>query len=261
MNCRKYFILIILSFVVSSAFSQSERENYIDSKGKRQGAWKGYDPMGALKFVGQFKDDKPYGKFTYYYTNGKTKAVTQFAPNGKDATTELFHKNGVIMARGKYLNQQREGEWRFYSDYDSALISTEHYIDGKREGKIITYYPESGNIAEEINYKDDWEEGPFKRFFDSGQVKAEGQYVRGRQVGVVKHYYADGKVSIQGQYQKGLKSGIWSFYDEKGELWKKDKYKNGRLIDSKIYKEPKEEEMKKIDEKDVFKDIPKSNDK
>src|SRR5687768_5419253 len=44
--------------------------NTTDAQGRKQGAWKKLDEQGTVIYVGQFKDDKPYGLFTYFDTEG-----------------------------------------------------------------------------------------------------------------------------------------------------------------------------------------------
>lgn len=56
-------LLIILSIVLSvTTFAQEINKK--DAAGKKQGVWKkAYTNVKVYKYVGQFKDDYPFGKF------------------------------------------------------------------------------------------------------------------------------------------------------------------------------------------------------
>ncbi|MFA8451357.1 MAG: toxin-antitoxin system YwqK family antitoxin [Bacteroidales bacterium] len=253
MNKIKIITTLLLFILSFNVFAQMT-ENVVDEQGKRQGVWKSYTPEGKLKFTGQFKDDQPYGTFTYYYPTGEKKAVTSFEEKGM-ANTQVFHKNGQLMAKGAYKNKKRDGKWLFYSDYDGKLVSEENYSNGIRNGNMINYFPESGKIAEQVNFKNDWEDGPYKQFYENGNLQVKGTYKQGKLVGEVFYYFSSGNTKVKGQYKNGVKEGYWSFYNEKGVLTKNEKYKNGKIVDTKEFIKTEPEEIKplKINDEDLKK--------
>lgn len=259
MMYKRFFALFcflsICFFTTTETLAQS-RENEVDAQGRRQGAWKTYTPEGVLKFEGQFKDDKPFGTFTYYYADGKKRAVTTFEEGGK-AHTEVYSKEGKKIADGNYIDKKRDGLWQFYSDFDGALISEEHYKDGQKEGEMINYYPDNGKIAEKVNFVKDWEDGPYYQYFEDGKIAAQGTYKAGMLVGDYKFFFMNGKVQLEGKYLNGQKEGDWHYYDKEGDLIKTEKFKAGKIVDVKVFKEIPEEEMKVIDEKELSKEMKK----
>ncbi|HEY0177609.1 MAG TPA: hypothetical protein VGC08_14600, partial [Pedobacter sp.] len=129
---------------------------------------------GILLTSGTFKDDSlkvPHGQFVYYdwITPANNTANQSFEINGKER---------FIAVTGKYL-------------------------DGKRNGRWISYYPD-GKMKEIVTYYQDIIHGPYQ-FFDM-----------------------NGKIEIQGLYVAGKKSGTWMMKGGKQE----NEYVNDQLISS-----------------------------
>lgn len=218
---RHYFFIILF---LKGIFSFAQTKNgYIK---------KTDDKTGKLIYEGEFKNDIPVGKFKYYHLNDSVRALLFFRDNGKVATARLFHPNGKKMAEGKYINKEtKDSTWNYYSE-DGKIISSEKYVNGKKEGKSFVYFPE-GNISEEKNFKDGLEEGEFKQYLDATRIKAKGNYVKGNYHGRICFYYPNGVEIAAGYYVNGNKNGPWIYRNEKGELKDKELYKNGKLCTKK----------------------------
>src|SRR5688572_17555325 len=109
-------ILILLIAACSSLISIGQ-VNQVDANGKKQGVWKkAYENNAVYRYVGQFKDDKPYGKFVYYYESGDVEAVINFSDDGSVGYSKMYHESGYMMARGKYVNQQKDSTWVYFDD-------------------------------------------------------------------------------------------------------------------------------------------------
>ena len=78
---RNVFVITLMLFSLL-AFSQGD--NKTDVKGHKQGEWKKYHPNGMLRYVGNFKNDKPVGEFKYYYDTGNLQ-------------TKMSHKGSATM--------------------------------------------------------------------------------------------------------------------------------------------------------------------
>src|SRR5690606_34958299 len=106
--------LILISITCLTGISQI---NQVDSKGQKQGEWrKPYEGNTVFRYVGQFKNDKPIGKFVYYYQTGDVEAIITFLPDGKTAYSKMYHESGYLMAKGKYINQLKDSTWMYYDD-------------------------------------------------------------------------------------------------------------------------------------------------
>ena len=62
------FLLFFSPFILLCQIS-----NQLDDNGNRQGNWLKYHENGNVKYKGQFKDNKPYAIFYYYYDTGELK--------------------------------------------------------------------------------------------------------------------------------------------------------------------------------------------
>ena len=234
---QKIYSIILLLLVPGLLFPQellSTHQNEVDELGRKQGEWKVFDGNGNLKFTGKFQDDRPVGEFTYYYPDGKVRAVIHHLPREEVAYATLYHPNGVIMAEGKYIGQQKDSVWNYYSDVDGELVSVEIYEDRVRQGTWKTYYPD-GQVAEEVNYKDGLEQGPWVQYFTDGSIKAKGEYHEGKLEGLMQHFHVNGKVHISGEFRDGKKTGTWMYFNEEMDTTKKEVYKDGHRISEEVY--------------------------
>src|ERR1700752_627998 len=138
--------ILLISGILFSSFAFAQTQT--DANGKKQGYWKKIDPKtNKLIYEGMFKDDKPQGIFKYYYPHDTLKAIINFKQDGKIAYSTMFHPNGKKMAYGKFINENKDSVWTYY-DEKAVLISRETYVDGKKNGKEITYLPD-GVVSEE----------------------------------------------------------------------------------------------------------------
>lgn len=212
----KTLLLVVTSFFTAYSFCQI---NQVDANGKKQGTWKkAYENNAVYRYVGQFKDDKPYGKFVYYYESGNVEAVIEFSDDGSIAYSKMYHESGYMMARGKYVNQQKDSTWVYFDDR-GVISYQESYVSGKLDGlKIIYYEPVDGQyiIARYYTYKDGILHGEFKTYHPNLKIESEGSYENGNLHGTVKHYYPNGNTLRIERYQYAVKHGYWIFYDEKG---------------------------------------------
>ncbi len=221
-----YFIIAL--FLTASVYGQ-DTINQTDANGKKQGFWKKTAADGKKLYEGHFKNGKPCGEFHYYYDDGVTKAVSQFSADGRTTMTRAFFPNGKPMAEGRFVDEKREGLWKFYSEQDGALISEENYRNGKKEGVAKNFFPGQG-VAELSNFRDGIHEGTWEQYYADGKVKFRCTYKNDMKEGPVTGYSASGKVLMNGTYKNGSPDGLWTYFDEKGKVTKKETYERGLLI-------------------------------
>ncbi|MEI6021275.1 MAG: toxin-antitoxin system YwqK family antitoxin [Bacteroidota bacterium] len=224
----RFFIFTFLCCYALSGISQT-----VDANGKKQGYWKKKDEKtNHLLYEGAFKDDKPIGKFKYYYPHDTVRAILVFRPDGKTIGAKLFHFNGKRMAQGNYIKKEiKDSTWSYF-DEEGVLISVEKYKAGKKEGTSCVYLPD-GKISEEFIFKNGLENGPFIKYFDGVTIRAKGQYLNGRMEGKVIHYFPNGVEAAAGYYLNGNKNGVWLYKNQDGSIKEKELYKNGQLASKK----------------------------
>lgn len=189
---------------------------------------------GKLVYEGQFKDNVPYGTFKYYHENGKLKSTTDFIQGVHKVKTVMFHENEHKASEGIFIDQLKDGEWRYYSNTDK-LIAIEHYAMGKRTGEWKVFSAESGVLLEERNYLNDKLNGPYKTYYIDGAVSLEQNYLEGKLNGLCTSYNPKGAVAATGNYLKGSRIGSWDFYDSKGKIRSTVEYKDQRVLKTYVY--------------------------
>lgn len=224
---RKFALIFLLAPSIL-VFGQT-----LDSKGQKQGYWKKKDEnTNKLIYEGEFKDNKPVGKFKYYHPNDSISVIMNFKDGGKTAYAKMFHMNGKRKAEGKYVGKEiKDSVWTYYDEL-GVLISREKYKEGKKQGASFVYLPD-GSISEEKNYKDDVLEGPYKDYFTAGVLRTQGVYSKGVLEGRTAYYYPNGVEVAAGFYKNGLKVGPWIYKTESGKVREKELYKNGKLAEKK----------------------------
>lgn len=243
----KYFLLQILILIAFADFSQSQ-ENKVDSKGRKQGEWVKFHKSSRVpQYKGQFKDDKPVGKFTYYYPSNKVKAIIIHDENSPRSEAYFYHENKKLMAYGIYKNQEKDSVWSHY-DPRERLSYKETFKNGELHGKKIIYFvtsssPNQNNkkeISQELHYENGRLNGPTKEYFPGGTLKLEGKYKEGKFDGVVKRYHPNGKLHLLERYKDRRRHGWWITYDNnEKELGRKYYYK-GRALEGEELKKKME---------------------
>jgi antitoxin component YwqK of YwqJK toxin-antitoxin module len=244
----KSSILLCLLFLNVSLFAQ-EAPNKLDAAGKKQGHWIKLDANKKKVYDGNFVNNKPVGKVSYYYESGIVKAEMNFSKNGTIAYAKLFHPGGKLMGVGKYVNEKKDSLWIYY-DEEEVLLSKETYINGVKNGVSTVYY-RTGQISETKTWKNGVLDGPVTKYFESGQVKYKGQCINGKVEGKVTYYHSSGKIDAEGLYKNDLKEGEWKYFAEDGKVKRMDKYVNGTIVGGDkniITKEQQDAEKKKFEQ-------------
>jgi antitoxin component YwqK of YwqJK toxin-antitoxin module len=239
----KQFLFFILIAMISFPGFTQETLNKKDAAGSRQGPWIKLDSAGRKVYEGQFKNNIPQGIFKYYFPGGSMKAVSVFSEDGQTTATTTYFPTGKKNAEGKYVNEKREGLWRFFSEFDESLVSEESYKSGQKNGTAKTFFAGT-KVAEVINWKDGLREGPWIQYFDDGTVKLQGTYKNDMKEGPMTVFYPTGLKFNNGQYLKGFPDGKWLTYDLDGKLLSTDIYDHGVLIKTSKIPEPPKTEIK-----------------
>jgi antitoxin component YwqK of YwqJK toxin-antitoxin module len=245
-------ILNILMLVVFP-FTFFAQVNEVDSKGRKQGEWvKYYESSNVPTYKGQFKNDKPVGKFVYYYPSSKVKSIVIHDEDSPRSEAYFYHENKELLAFGIYKNFKKDSIWTHYGP--SGRISfKETYKNDVLHGKRITYYvPEllhdrTVEVMREANYENGRLNGPVVEYFPGGTKKMEGNYKNGRFDGVAKRYHPNGRLMILERWKNRRKHGWWISYDGTGKETGRTYYYQGDRVEGKEL----DSMMKKFEEEGV----------
>ena len=100
-------LLLFGSFIYCTVSFSQDTVNQTDAQDRKQGFWRKYDKDGFRIYEGQFNEGIPYGKFTYFYENGKIRTISIFSDDGSVTYSTSWFPNSNLMAKGKYIHHRR----------------------------------------------------------------------------------------------------------------------------------------------------------
>ena len=221
---KSTFFLYILFLVAVNSFSQ-ESINQLDGQGDRHGIWRKYfDKTKQLRYEGQFDHGKEVGTFNFYTLNkgiSVLSATKRFNKKNAMAQVAFMSSNGALISKGQMNKKLFVGEWIFYHNNSTAILSKEMYNDkGELEGEKQVFY-KNGAIAEKSHYIGGKLSGLSFWYAENGTVLKAFNYKNDELDGVSKYYDNSGVLEAEGAYKRDRKHGIWKYY------------KNGKLIETK----------------------------
>jgi len=214
----------ILTLLISFSFTSFSQINQLDEKGRKQGEWqKTFVDSEALRYKGQFNDDKPVGKFVYYYPNNQVRSIITHDQNSKRSEAFFYHPTNDLIAHGIYRGELKDSVWTHF--LPTGFYSfTETYKNGELHGERITFYgpeaiedPKIKLILRKSNFVNGEQHGEFIEYFSDGIIKAEGSYLNGVLEGVILKNHPNGKTMIKERWKNQKKHGWWVTYDESGK--------------------------------------------
>jgi len=201
-------------------------------------------PKGAVydRRVGMWSYRSPENHFNMYYSDGTIALDGQYEKSGRSGIWKTFSPKGnFTVSAGSFLNDWRDGVWKFNDDQGNPYLTVEYKKEPKRSfglivtsdygnenGPYILYYPD-GRIQEEGNYYSGFLEGPVKRYHRNGKTAMEGRYNKDEKTGTWKYYYYEGTIEKEIQFLKNQFHGSFKVYYPDGTLYNESFYENGIL--------------------------------
>jgi antitoxin component YwqK of YwqJK toxin-antitoxin module len=230
MAVNKYlpFIVFLLpSILQGQSFTRNDTVfNQTGPRGMKQGYWEKNYPDGTMEYRGYFVDDQPVGEFVRYHENGHVKAKMYFTGKNGVSYARLYYGNGTLAGEGKYIGTLKDSIWKYYSFYGGHLSYMENYLNGKKEGISVKYYPD-GSVGEKLEWKNDHRHGLWEQYYIDGTLLLKSSYANDRLNGPYTIWHKNGAVAISGNYRMDVREGDWEYYDEEGNLKVTITYRNG----------------------------------
>ena len=209
------FLLFFLATVVTVA-QDTKTTNKVDNKGFKQGFWEKNYQNGNIQYSGNFKNNKPVGKFKRYDQNGVLKVEMFYKENSVKIYSKFFYPGKILQAEGIYLGKLKDSIWNYYS-VDGFKINEVPYLNNKKHGIEKKYY-QNGNLSEKSEWKNGVNDGLIIRYYESGKVMARIFYMNGILDGEYNIYGSDENILIQGQYENNKREGKWIYYKDNGHI-------------------------------------------
>ena len=140
-------------------------------------------------------------------------------------------------SRGYIQNGKKENKWIWWHRNGNVGLEI-NYIEGKKNGKLIKWYNDQGNLTEPIslegqmqleeNYKDDKKDGQSTTWYPDGQIQLEENYKDDKKDGQLTMWYPDGQMQLEVNYKDDKKDGQSITWYQSGQIFKDEIYKYGK---------------------------------
>ncbi len=94
---------------------------------------------------------------------------------------------------------KKQGYWIYYgSDKPErghqtfGKIEEGYYVDNRKDGKWIKYFPDGISVKLILNYKNNRPSGEYTKYYENGIVAETGSFVQGKNLGHLYRYYENG---------------------------------------------------------------------
>jgi len=153
---------------------------------------------------------------------------------------EEGYKKSTIVEEGEYIDNKRHGLWVKY--YPTGSVQSEiTYELNKPKGYYATFYP-NGEMEETGFWNENKNVGSFQRFYENGQVSQEFYFTKeGKRNGIQNYYYENGQVKMTVEVENGVAHGMMKTYYRDGSKKLEQRITNGRVEEESIVKYEKKE--------------------
>ncbi|MGQ1889590.1 tetratricopeptide repeat protein [Thermophagus sp. OGC60D27] len=187
------------------------------------------------QFLGKIKDfrklnlegeEKIYS--CQYYDEGNIYSIGNFNQEKKEEGLWIyFHNNGEMMAKGVFVNGEKDGKWEYF--YRNGQIKeSETYQNGNLHGTYYSFH-ENGNKKLEVNYTNGNIIGDVKWFDPFGLISEQLAFKDNNYNGPVKIFYPNN--GLKGKYinSNGSPDGEYQSFHPNGTLLSKQYFSEGQL--------------------------------
>lgn len=127
---------------------------------------------------------------------------------------------------GKVLNGKQEGKWVSYYHSTGRKMYELYYKNGKEDGLQTNWY-ENGQKWLEKNFKDGKEDGLSTHWYENGQKEEETTWKDGTLDGLSTIWYENGQNKFKGTTKDGTLDGLQTIWYENGKKSSEVNYKDG----------------------------------
>lgn len=247
--------------------SGKQRSQIYLENGISQGKYCSWSRQGNVDGLGQYWNGDKWGKWIWYYDNGKDVSDENYYVNDElDSLQKDYNEEGILVAETYYQVGLKHGSHILFSNEGEPMIKMNYWQDELlsyqeptltgweqevpiEEGneKIISHYP-NGQLAMEIQLKDFLFEGDLIKYTVDGEISQKMSYTLGLTDGIAVAYYTPGKLKYKKTFKLGELNGESTWYFPNGNEKKKCNFymgdsegtdyhysENGELISAEVY--------------------------
>ncbi len=164
-----------------------------------------FEDSDDIKVIGYILKGLKSGEWYYFYENGNTEKIENYAYGELNGMYISFYENGKIKEAGQMKYDKLEDMW--YTYHKNGNIHTEnHYYLGKQD------------------------KGIWKEYYETGELKCECPTKMGELYGNYTEYDEFGNIRYVCFMRDGQKNGNEIVYDRFGNELFNRKYVNGKEV-------------------------------
>jgi antitoxin component YwqK of YwqJK toxin-antitoxin module len=208
-------------------------------------------PNDQVSSEGIMRDGKPDGYWRTYYVTGIIKSEGKRTNFLLDSIWNFYNQSGELTEQISYKLGEKSGYTNKYI-YDnpqnpgqSTLISSELYVNGRKEGSSLYYYP-TGELKLIVFYKNGKKQGLSREFSKDSTLLTVVQYKdnyiidrervnrtdeEGNKQGTFREYYENGRIKKEEHYLDNQLHGYYREFDGKGDLVMALRYERGTIVE------------------------------
>jgi len=263
-------ILVLFSFFLFS-LSNAQEINKKDSNGKNQGHWIFYtnkasqqNPQKRIKLQeGNYINGRKEGQWIFYYQDGVTPKIKAIFRNNRPyGLYEKYYSNGILKEKGSVVNNLNIDSIMTFHPNGKVEYAAILNIEGKEQGAVKYYYP---NGKKEFEYLaiNGSPAGAATIFFEDGTIKKKMEYTSSTEVVILEENQEPQIIIKPTQVIKEktkapklgnprtrgarfLPDGFNRCYSKNDEIWQDGYFKKGRLWEGKVFIYDKEGILTKV---------------
>jgi TonB family protein len=158
------------------AKSQDTLLIYLDSQ------WKEVTKEKATFYRKVIKKDKKTWVVNDFFLNGQIQMSGTYNSKTlkeKQGYFVYYYENGQKEHEGNYVNNKKEGEWKFWSQTGEVRMIGSYDSLSHKQGLWKSWYS-NGNCNFEGNFLNDVEDKEWKYYFENGSISAKEIYNQGK---------------------------------------------------------------------------------
>ena len=215
----RYFFTVAGLWLISF---QVVAQEVSEENGFVQYFWPNTDQVSS---EGNMRNNKPDGNWRTYYVTVVIKSEGKRTNFLLDSTWNFYNQAGELTQTIDYKIGEKSGYSIRYSYRNpqnpgqSTIVSSELYVNGKKEGNSYYYFP-TGELKHIIYYKNGKKQGLSREFSKDSTLIAVEEF---------NDNYLVNKERLNRTDSEGRKQGTYREYYENGRMKKEEHYLDGQL--------------------------------
>jgi len=175
----------------------------------------GFFETTYIPWIKDMMEKQRFEQYSYYILQSMEEKLGKKLTSKKKLMID-FNDNYVL---GDFWNSFGKRKMNLFGTQQEVIVSTKNrlpyligqQINGKSEGKF-KYLNTDGNLAGELNFKDNELDGYQKYFDEKGALIEEKSFKNGKLDGARTAYYSNGNKSVIENYADGVLDGLGTSY-------------------------------------------------